>query len=69
MNAKEISRQEYITRINRVMDYISQNLENSIDLSKMASIASFSSYHFYRIFTSFASETPKNFVCKKKPFM
>lgn len=64
MDYKDISRQEYIARINRVMDYVSNNLDKMIDLSVMADIASFSPYHFHRIFTFITGETPNNFVSR-----
>jgi AraC family transcriptional regulator len=66
MNFKELSKQEYIARINRVMDYIGRNLDKPIDLSVMADIASFSPYHFHRIFTYIVGETPNNFVLRIK---
>jgi DNA gyrase inhibitor len=64
MDSKELSRQEYIARINRVMDYISQNIDKPLDLSVMADIASFSPYHFHRIFTFIVNETPNNFLLR-----
>lgn len=64
MDYKELSRQEYIARINRVMDYIGKNISQVIDLSVMADIASFSPYHFHRIFTFITGETPNNFVSR-----
>lgn len=64
MNSSELSRQEYTARINRVMDYIGNNLGNTIDLSAMAGIASFSPYHFHRIFTFIVGETPADFVLR-----
>lgn len=33
MDFKELSKKEYIARINRVIDYISQNMNQTIDLS------------------------------------
>lgn len=66
MNYKELSKQEYTARINRVMDYIGQNLDKTIDLSVMANIALFSPYHFHRIFTFIVGETPNNFVSRIK---
>ncbi len=36
MDYKELSKQEYTARINRVMDYIGQNIDKTIDLSMMA---------------------------------
>lgn len=64
MDFKELSRQEYTARINRVMDYISRNLDKPVDLSVMADIASFSPYHFHRIFTYLVGETPNNFLSR-----
>lgn len=64
MDYKELSKQEYIARINRVMDYIGKNIDKAIDLSVMADIASFSPYHFHRIFTFITGETPNNFVSR-----
>lgn len=66
MDYKELSRQEYTARINRVMDYIRQNIDKQIDLSVMADIALFSPYHFHRIFTFIVGETPNGFVSRIK---
>ena len=66
MDYKELSKQEYTARINRVMDYIGQNIDKSIDLSVMADIASFSPYHFHRIFACIVGETPNNFLSRIK---
>ena len=64
MDFKELSKQEYTARINRVMDYISQHIDQTIDLSLMSDIAAFSPYHFHRIFTFILGETPNNFVSR-----
>lgn len=66
MDSKQLSKQEYTTRINRVMDYIRLNLDKSFDLATLASVASFSPYHFHRIFTAMVGETPNNFVSRIK---
>ncbi|MDD4362142.1 MAG: AraC family transcriptional regulator, partial [Bacteroidales bacterium] len=64
MGVQEISKKEYTARINRVMDYIGQHLDENIDLSTMAEIAAFSPYHFHRIFSYLVNETPNNFVSR-----
>lgn len=64
MNSKDLSRKEYINRIIRVMEYIDQHLDQTIDLSKMADIASFSPFHFHRIFTLMTGETPNTYVSR-----
>lgn len=59
MNFQE---QEYISRINRVMDYIQANLNKPLTLSELARVACFSPYHFHRIFSSFTGETLNSFI-------
>jgi len=62
MNAKDKSRQEYVARINRVMDYIEKHLDEEMTLDKMAQIACFSPYHFHRIFSALTNETLNSFI-------
>ncbi|MDR2951117.1 MAG: AraC family transcriptional regulator [Prevotella sp.] len=62
MIAKEKSQQEYISRINRVMDYIETNIDQQLDLNTIAQIANFSPFHFHRIFTFLIGETPIDFI-------
>jgi AraC family transcriptional regulator len=44
------------------MDYIDQNLDNSLELKVIADIANFSPFHFHRIFTFLIGETPINYI-------
>lgn len=56
------SKQEYIARINRVMDYIETHIQQPLPLSIVAEIANFSPFHFHRIFTFLTGETPNDFI-------
>lgn len=62
MNIQESSRIEYRSRINRVMDYIDQHLDQSLELKTIADIANFSPFHFHRIFTFLIGETPIDYI-------
>ncbi len=62
MNINEASRQEYIARINRVMDYIDKHIDSNLNLSTLSNIANFSPFHFHRIFTVMTGETPNGYV-------
>lgn len=62
MTSQELSKREYIARINRIMEYIEQHIDQPINLDSMAQIAHFSSFHFHRIFTVLVGETPANFL-------
>jgi AraC family transcriptional regulator len=55
---------EYISRINRTLDYIESNLENQMTLEELASVANFSKFHFNRIFRSIVGETPFQFILR-----
>jgi len=59
---KQRSKQEYTARINRVLDYIDDNIHQPLDLSTIAEVANFSPYHFHRIFSFLLGETPIDFV-------
>jgi len=62
MTNKESCKSEYISRINKVMDYIEQNIEQTISLNSIAKVAHFSPFHFHRIFTLLVGETPADFL-------
>jgi len=58
----DAGRKYYISRINKVMDYISANLEKDIPLEQAAKVAGFSTYYFHRIFSSMVGETCHQFT-------
>jgi AraC family transcriptional regulator len=62
MNAKSRSKQEYISRINKVMDYVEKHFNEEITLDKIAQIACFSPFHFHRIFSTLTNETLNTFI-------
>jgi AraC family transcriptional regulator len=51
------NRREYERRVNRVVDYVENNLTTELSLDRLARIAAFSPYHFHRIFRSVTNET------------
>jgi len=55
-------RAEYISRINRVIDYIDHNIENELSLEKLAGVAGFSPFHFHRIFAAMTGETLTQYI-------
>ncbi|MBN1541970.1 AraC family transcriptional regulator [candidate division KSB1 bacterium] len=55
-------REEYIARINRVIDYIHAHLDEDLDLRQLAGVAHFSPYHFHRLFRMIMGETLNAFV-------
>ncbi len=61
METKDINKEEYQLRINKVTDYIHQNIDQPLSLQKMAGIA-FSHFHFHRVFTILTGETPTDYI-------
>lgn len=52
----------YIEQINKVQDYIENNLDKSLSIKELASIANFSEYHFQRIFVYITGENIYKFI-------
>ena len=61
---QEYLRQEYISRINRVIDYIEANIDKDLSLTSLAKIANFSPFHFHRIFRAMVGETLNGFILR-----
>lgn len=59
---REYLLEEYRFRINRVIDYIDQNIDRSLTLDELAKVANFSKYHFNRIFHSLIGEALFQFI-------
>ncbi len=55
-------RREYLSRINRVIDYIEINLDKVLSLEELAGVAHFSPYHFHRIFRAVMGESLFKFI-------
>ena len=55
-------RDEYIVRINRVIDYIEKHLDTELTLDTLAGVANFSSFHFHRIFRAIVGETLNAYI-------
>jgi len=55
-------REEYVSRINRVIDHIEANLDTDLSLERLAEVAGFSPFHFHRIFRAMMGETLNQFI-------
>ena len=62
LDPAEIRRREYTGRINRVMDYVRENLSGDLRLETLARVANFSPYHFHRVFKAIAGETTNDYI-------
>ncbi len=50
------------TSINRVCEYIQQNLDQEIHITDIITISNFSKFHFHRIFSSFTGQSVAQYI-------
>lgn len=63
---QELILEDYKRRINRVFEYIDQNLDSDLSLPRLSEIASFSPFHFHRIFKTLTGETLNEHLSRRK---
>lgn len=56
------SRQIYISKINKVQDFIEKHLEENLKVEQLAEIAAFSEFHFQRIFREIIGESLYSYI-------
>ena len=54
----------YIQRINTVIDYVREHLNDDLSLDTLARVAGFSPFHFHRLFKSVTGETVNEIVVR-----
>lgn len=65
--AKEYNLQnDYSERINKVLNYIQDNIEKSFQLKELSEIGDFSQFHFHRIISSFLNEPLNSYIKRKR---
>lgn len=53
-------------RISRVLMHIDRNIEHHVSLERLAAIACYSPFHFIRVFETLMSETPQQYIIRKR---
>ncbi|WP_299485922.1 AraC family transcriptional regulator [uncultured Allomuricauda sp.] len=57
---------DYKNRINRVFEYIDENLHGDLSLNTISEVAFFSPYHFHRVFKFITGETLNQYVTRRR---
>ncbi len=57
---------DYKNRINKVFDFIDQNLDSKLTLEKISEVAYFSPYHFHRVFREISGETLNEYITRRR---
>lgn len=66
MPRNSYTQQEYIGRINNVLQFIDKNIDKDIQLADCARVALFSNFHFHRIFSAYTGETLNAYIIRKR---
>jgi AraC family transcriptional regulator len=64
MSLDNKSRQEYISRIRRVQEFIRWNIDGDLSLDRLSSVACFSKFYFNRIFSALVGESLNAYVMR-----
>ena len=57
---------DWLEKMNKVVDYIEMNLEDSIDYEKIGQLVCYSKYHFQRMFPFIAGITISEYVRRRR---
>lgn len=57
---------DYKNRINRVFEFIDENLDSDLSLNSVSEIAFFSPFHFHRVFKFITGETLNEYVTRRR---
>ena len=60
------TKEDYVKRVNFVLEYIENHLNEDIDLEKLADLSNFSKWHFQRIMRAFLGEPMGTFIQRKR---
>lgn len=56
----------HLEQLNKVLNYIDQNLDGDLTLHKISEIGNYSSFHFHRIFRAYTTETLNEYITRKR---
>jgi len=62
MKGTEETIKDYQVRINKVLVYVNEHLDEKMELKKLAELSNFSIFHFHRIFRAYLNEPLGSFV-------
>lgn len=57
---------EYLKQIEKVIEYMEENLKYDIDLMSCAKVSGYSMYHFLRVFKYVTGLTPSDYIRKRR---
>ena len=58
--------EDYIKRINTILTYIDDHLDDDLSLETIAKVGFYSSFHLHRLFKTITNETLKSYITRKR---
>lgn len=58
------TQEDYLKRINKVLIYINNHLEERLELEKLAEVSNFSAFHFHRIIRAYLGESIGSYIVR-----
>jgi AraC family transcriptional regulator len=62
MNERTTTKSDYAERLDRVFRWLSDHLDDTLDLARLADVACLSPYHFHRVYRAMQGETASDTV-------
>ncbi|KUJ62736.1 AraC family transcriptional regulator [Flavobacteriaceae bacterium CRH] len=59
-------KEDYIKRINNILSFIDENLDQDLTLETIAKIGNYSPFHLHRIFKAITNETINEYITRKR---
>jgi len=59
-------KEDYIKRVNKILIFIDENLDNDLSLETIASIGFYSPFHLHRLFKAITNETLNSYITRKR---
>ena len=66
MKVKTDTGNYYFERINKVILYIDNHLDENLDLEKLAGLGNYSLFHFHRIMRAYLGESPGAYIIRRR---
>ncbi len=66
MEQRLSTKEDYLKRMNRIVEYVNEHLNEDIDLDRLAELSNFSKWHFQRIMKAFIGEPIGTFIQRKR---
>lgn len=66
MKKRLTTKEDYLQRVDRVVEYVRAHLDSAINLQTLAEVSAFSLFHFHRIMKGYLGEPIGAFIVRQR---